>query len=207
MKIPKVLEKIGQGGYGVVFKGKMGSKNVAIKFQKNSQNARTEGTVLAKLIGTGIAPRLYTSRPSAALTQNWKNLAPKITNTNKGHILIQNLINGKPLKNFMTGPPLNSALKQRIISQVNKMHAEGVIHGNLHRNNIIVNKNGKPVIIDFGKALFKNTGGWKNMTEANEYVKGFGKGFVEKYGKKFYYSNDAKTRSHQANGNFLKRLK
>lgn len=56
--------------------------------------------------------------------------------------------------------------------------------------------------IDFGKSL-ELPNGTKN---ANEYVKWFGHGSVVKYGKTFWYSNAAKTRSHQANGNFLKRL-
>lgn len=205
----KLVSKIGQGGYGTVFKGiNSNGHKLAVKFQKNSNNAKTESEALKKLKGTLIAPERHGAIKSVAYSKNFANLVPKgLANTNKGFILQENLIEGKPLRNYMTGQPLGANLKQHIKSKVNKMHRMGVIHGNLHRNNIIINEKGNPWLIDFGKALFKNSGGWKNTAEANAYLKGLGKGYVKKYNKVFYYSNNAKTRSHQANGNFLARLK
>lgn len=202
----KVLSKLGEGGYGTVFKGLSGGRNAAIKFQKQTENVEVESMAMNHLENKGIAPKRYATRYKISQkNKNFANLVPKGLNKgNKGAVTVQQFINGKGLQ--LTGAPLNSALKQKIANQINKMHKAGVIHGNLHRNNIIINKNGKPWIIDFGKAIVKNNGGWRSTVAANEYIKGLGKGFVEKYGKKFYYSNNAKTRSHQPNGNFLKRL-
>ena len=199
----KLLSHIGAGGYGTVFQGTNNKgKNVAVKFQENSNNSRAEIKAIMKLRGQNIAPKHYTHVIKHAWNQNFANLVPKGLGQNKkGTFTIMKLIKGKPLKNYMTGAPLNAALKQKIVNKVAKMHAAGVIHGDLHRNNIIINNKGEPWIIDFGKSL--NLPAGKN---ANNYVKGFGHGSVVKYGKTFWYSNAAKTRSHQANGNFLKRL-
>ena len=206
---PKLISKIGQGGYGTVFRGTTASgRNVAVKFQKNAPNAHAESNALRHLYLQFIAPTRRGIVKGMAWSQNFANLVPKgLAQTNKGYILKQNFINGKPLRNYTTGSPLNKTLKNSIVKQVNKMHKLGVIHGNLHRNNIIVNKNGHPWLIDFGKSIIRNGVGWKNTKNANAFVKGHGHGFVEKYGKKFYYLNANKTRSLQANGNFLKKLK
>jgi predicted Ser/Thr protein kinase len=199
----KLTKKIGAGGYGSVFQGvNKHGRNVAVKFQAKSINSLREALSLYKLkkIG-GIAPNMYNSK-NIPWNKNFASLVPKgLKQGETGAVTITELIKGKPLKNYMTGPPLNPALKQKIANKVAALHKAGIIHGDLHRNNIIINNKGEPWLIDFGKSLNLPSG--KN---ANEYVKGFGHGSVTKYGKTFWYSNAGKTRSHQANGNFLKRL-
>ena len=199
----KIVSRLGAGGYGTVFQATSNKgRNVAIKFQANSNNSKAEIHSLQKIRIHNITPKIYLHGTQQPWTQNFANLVPKgLTPNKKGSIIVTQLIKGKPLKNYMTGPPLNAALKQKIINKVKKMHNAGIIHGDLHRNNIIINNKGDPWIIDFGKSL--NLPAGKN---ANNYVKGLGHGSVNKYGKTFWYSNAAKTRSHQANGNFLKRL-
>jgi predicted Ser/Thr protein kinase len=199
----KIVSRLGAGGYGTVFQATSNKgRNVAIKFQANSNNSKAEIHSLQKIRKYNITPKIYLHGTQQPWTQNFANLVPKgLTPNKKGSIIVTQLIKGKPLKNYMTGPPLNAALKQKIVNKVKKMHNAGIIHGDLHRNNIIINNKGEPWIIDFGKSL--NLPAGKN---ANNYVKGFGHGSVNKYGKTFWYSNAAKTRSHQANGNFLKRL-
>ncbi len=201
----KVLNKIGQGGAGVVFKGSNSvlKKNVAIKLAKFNKNFEMETRALINLRGSGVTPK--TSNFSfAPWSQNAANLIPKgLPQDKKAGILVMNLINGKPLRSYTTGPPLNKALKNKVVNAVGKVSAAGWLHGNLHRNNIIINKNGKPMVIDFGKAI---QGPFKTTTEANKWLKGLGKGLIKKYGKEFYYSNNAKTQSHYSNKNFLNKL-
>jgi predicted Ser/Thr protein kinase len=201
----KTTNKIGAGGYGSVFKAtniETGHK-FAVKIQKNTKNYKTEGNALRNLGYTGVTPKLY-AKHNLKWSQNAANLIPKsLAPGNKAGILVMNYINGKPLRNYMTGAPLNKALKNKVTKAVGKISRLGWIHGNLHRNNVIINKNGNPKIIDFGKAAkwtFTNTNG------ANKWLKSLGKGYVEKYGKKFYYSNNAKTRAHYSNKNFLNKL-
>ena len=201
----KVLNKLGQGGFGAVFKGvnSMTRKNVAIKVQKYGPNSVTEARALQNLIGSGVTPVL-TNVNSAPWSQNAANLIPKgLTQQNKASIMVMNLAKGKPLRNFMTGPPISQALKNKIVNAVGKVSARGWIHGNLHRNNIIVNNKGNPILIDFGKAV---KGPFKTTNIANKWLKGLGKGHVEKYGKKFWYTNNAKTKSHYSNKNFLDKI-
>ena len=202
--VPKVklTQKIGAGVAGTVFQGvNNNGRNVAVKFQANTNNSNREANALMKLEGYGIAPYLY-NIGSIPWSQNLANLVPKGLAKNKqGTFMVTNLIKGKPLKNYMTGAPLNATLKQKIANKVKAMHKAGIIHGDLHRNNIIINNKGEPWLIDFGKSIALPAG--KN---ANNYIKGLGYGSVTKSGKTFWYSNAAKTRWHQANGNFLKRL-
>jgi predicted Ser/Thr protein kinase len=198
----KITKRIGAGGYGTVFQGTSNKgKNYAVKIQANSNNFSSEVRALHKLTDKQIAPN-YKLAGKLKWSPSVANLIPKgLPFLHNGALIVSTLIKGKPLKNYMTGPPLNAALKQKIVNKVKKMHNAGIIHGDLHRNNIIINNKGEPWIIDFGKSL--NLPAGKN---ANNYVKGFGHGSVNRYGKTFWYSNAAKTRSHQANGNFLKRL-
>lgn len=198
--------KIGKGGYGAVFKGYNSTlkTNVAVKLQKSSKNSNIELQALGNLYGTRVVPRLFNSSP-APWSQNAANLIPKgLASGNKAMVAVMSLAKGRPLKEILTGPPINKALKNKLTNAVGKVSARGWLHGNLHRNNIIVNNKGNPILIDFGKAL---KGPFTTTNAANKWLKGLAKGYVEKYGKKFYYSNNAKTRSHRSNKNFLNGLK
>ena len=202
----KVLNKLGQGGLGAVFKGIdiPTQWNSAIKIQKLGANFNAEKAALRNLSRLKVVPTI-TNAEVIPWTQNAANLIPKgLAAGNKAAVIVMSQAKGKPLRNFMTGPPISQNLRNKITNAVGQISAKGWLHGNIHRNNIIINNKGNPVIIDFGKAI---KGPFKTTNAANKWLKGLGKGFVEKYGKKFYYSNNAKTRSHRSNKNFLNRLK
>ena len=202
----KFLNKIGQGGTAAIFKMHTPyfTRNVALKLQKANKNFETEVQALKNLKNTKVTPALLASQ-TFNWSQNASNLIPKgLPKGTRAGIIMMNMVeNGKPLRNYMKGPPLNKNLKNKITNAVGKVSAKGWLHGNLHRNNVLINANGNPILIDFGKAL---KGSFTTTNGANAYLKGLGKGHVEKYGKKFYYSNNAKTRSHYSNKNFLSKI-
>lgn len=205
LKEYKVLNKLGQGGFGAVFRAanSVWKENVAVKLQKSNKNFISELNALHGLKMTGVAPVMEESAV-VPWSQNAANLIPKgLKSGNTAGIIVMSLVKGRPLRNFMTGPPINKALKNKITNAVGKVSSRGYLHGDLHRNNIIINNKGNPVLIDFGKSI---KGPFKSVVSANTWLKGLGHGHVEKYGKKFYYSNAAKTRSHYSNKNFLNKI-
>ena len=84
------------------------------------------------------------------------------------------------------------------------MHNNGVIHGNLHRNNIIIGNNGKAYVIDFGKSLVTNKS-CKTLNEANNFLKKLTGKTKVSHSKTSWYSNNKRT--HFLDGNFMRRLK
>jgi serine/threonine protein kinase len=205
------MQKIGQGGYGVVFR----NGNKAIKYQKNSNNAKAESNALNKLTN---AKSKYTPRRVEKTTvikatpKLARNIPRGVSEGNNVRKIVTEFINGgKPLKHWYTGSPIPKNIGNGIRKAIAHIHRHGIIHGNLHRDNIlVVEKNGKHYvyIIDFGKSLVTNKK-FNSVENANKYLKGLtGKfrGSFSGYGtKKFYYSDNKRT--HYPNGNFLAGLR
>ena len=201
-----VTGKLGQGAAGAVYLGTTNNgANYAIKMQKVGRNSNTELAALRKLKNTGVVPRI---RGSEVLNwnKNLKNLMPRLSNGNKVSVIYQNRIEGVPLGSFFTGTGVTALMKQRIANAMTTIHKKGVIHGNLHRDNVIIAKNGKPYLIDFGKAYMRPSG-FKNSMNANRFLKKHAAGSMKKAGKMAYYLNKANTdKWHFSNQNFLNRL-
>lgn len=128
---------------------------------------------------------------------------------NNVRVIVTEFINGgKPLRNWYTGNPIPVNIKNGIRKAISHIHRHGIIHGDIHRDNImVVTKNGKHYVylIDFGKSLVTNQK-FKNNKSANNYLKSrTGKTKPSYGGKISYYSNNVRT--HFPDGNFLKRLK
>ena len=118
--------------------------------------------------------------------------------------MVSNLIRGQPLAKFF-GKPIPANTRQRIRNTIGALHKKGIIHGDLHRNNIIITNEGKPVLIDFGKAL--NTGqSFNSINKAHHHLKQLGFGGKVSHGKNSYFSNKKQQRSHFSNKNFINRL-
>ena len=118
-------------------------------------------------------------------------------------LMTSKMIRGNPLKKWYTGAPIPQNIKNKVKNVVAKMHNKGVIHGDLHKNNILIGNNGKAYLIDFGKSLVTNKS-FKTTKEANDYLKGLTGKTKMSHGKTSWYSNN--TRTHFANGNFLARM-
>jgi predicted Ser/Thr protein kinase len=216
-KNTKITGLLGKGGYGVVFQGtKKNVGNVAIKFQKRTANSNAEAKALIKLRGSA-APKFYGNSTIKA-NSNILSVIPgrphdpnRLKLGNNVHVMVSNYIRGNPLKAWYKKPPvpLPDDIKTKIRNAVANMHKKGVIHGNLHRDNIIVANDGRVFLIDFGKSLVTNKS-FNSLNNANNYLKGLRKNKPAKASshnpnKLSYYSNNKRT--HFLNGYFVKGLK
>ena len=166
---------LGKGGMGVVYQGTNTNlkKNVAIKFQKKTINSNAEKAGLKKLNGLNIAPKFYKNKN--VIANNYlHSQVPKVQVGNQMSVMQSNLIRGAALKKWFTGQPIPKDIANKVKDAVSKMHSRGVIHGNLHRNNIIIsNSNKKAYIIDFGRALMTNNS-YNTPNKANNKLKTMG---------------------------------
>ena len=138
------LFKIGAGQYGVVYFGCIDDacqKKVAIKFTSDP-SAKMEYTIAKKLEGMGV-PVMY----------HYKTCDNR-------DVLYSEYIDGVPFEQWMKSNPGISEYKsviRQIVTNLYKIHKKypNFRHHDLHWNNIIVTKNGKVVMIDFGFAVMK----------------------------------------------------
>jgi predicted Ser/Thr protein kinase len=193
-----VLQMVGKGGSGVVYMGtNKKNGNVAIKIQKNGNNAALNIAALKKLNGKGVAPTLYSYKSNHFANNQLVKIVPKLKVGNRVSVMKTQLIRGNPLRKWYTGTPVPQEIKNKVKNSIAKMHAAGIIHGNLHRNNIIIGNNGKAYIIDFGKSLITN----KKFNNANKYLNSIAVSKNMKGGKQVIYSTANKY--HVPNGTFL----
>ena len=201
----KVTGLLGKGGYGAVYQASDPNfDNVAIKIQKKSNNSNAEVKALKKLRAAKMAPT-YLNNKNIKATNNMKKLVPRNLEVgNNVSVLASQMIRGSALKKWYTGAPIPQNIKNKLANSISKMHNNGVIHGNLHRNNIIIGNNGKAYVIDFGKSLVTNKS-FKSLNEANNYLKKLTGKTKVSHSKTSWYSNNKRT--HFLDGNFMRRLK
>lgn len=138
------LLKLGQGQYGAVYYGCLDDKcktKVAIKFT-SEPSAKMEYRIANKLKGMGV-PRMY-----------------HFKTCDKRDVLYFEYIDGIPLEKWMKNNPGISEYKsviRQVISNLYKIHQKypDFRHHDLHWNNIMVAKSGKPIMIDFGLSVMK----------------------------------------------------
>ena len=138
------LLKLGQGQYGAVYYGCLDDKcktKVAIKFT-TEPSAKMEYRIAEKLRGMGV-PRMY-----------------HFKTCDKRDVLYFEYIDGVPLEKWIRSNPGISEYKsviRQVISNLYKIHQKypEFRHHDLHWNNVMITKNGKPIMIDFGLAVMK----------------------------------------------------
>ena len=143
-----IIEKLGEGGMGVVYKAhdtKL-KRDVAIKFLPNRVSSSKEDKERF----------LVEARAAAAL--NHSNIATiySIEEKDDQTFIVMELIDGVELKD-----KINSGLMKvedavdvviQIAEGLGKAHEKGVIHRDIKSSNIMITKDGKVKIMDFGLA-------------------------------------------------------
>jgi serine/threonine protein kinase/Tfp pilus assembly protein PilF len=149
----KILEKLGEGGMGVVYKAEDTKlkREVAIKFLPHNISADDDDR------------KRFQIEAQAAASLNHPNIAQiyaieETTNT-RGEseiFLVMEYIDGQELKKKIKEEPVTAEEAIEIASQITEgleaAHKKGIIHRDIKSANIMITKDGNVKIMDFGLA-------------------------------------------------------
>ena len=147
----KILEKLGEGGMGVVYKANDNrlERNVAIKFLPRHISANTEERERFKI------------EAKAAAALNHPNIAHiyAIEETDDEIFIVMEFIDGIELKDKIKSAIISTDEAIKIGTQIAEgleaAHKKGIVHRDIKSSNIMITKDGKVKIMDFGLAKIK----------------------------------------------------
>ncbi|OGC84153.1 MAG: hypothetical protein A2V73_06980, partial [candidate division Zixibacteria bacterium RBG_19FT_COMBO_42_43] len=151
----KILEQIGQGGMGVIYKAEDTKlyRTVALKFLPTSLTRGTEEKTR------------FIQEAQAASALNHPNIVTiyEIDEVDGDSFISMEFIEGKNLKDMLKEGPLTLEQFFEIAIQtaegLSKAHQKGIIHRDIKSENILVNPDGLVKITDFGLAKLKGAAG------------------------------------------------
>ena len=155
----KILEKLGEGGMGVVYKAQdlKLDRMVAIKFLPPHLSTLTENKAR------------FMQEAKAAAALNHPNILGvyEIDEQDGSVFLVMEYIEGKTLKSHIggvkagEGTPLRQAIEwaTQIANGLRAAHEKGIIHRDIKPENIMLTKDNQVKIMDFGLAKLKGTTG------------------------------------------------
>ncbi|MCH8873441.1 serine/threonine protein kinase, partial [candidate division KSB1 bacterium] len=148
----KILKEIGRGGMGVVYKAEDTKleRIVAIKFLPRQIVANSEER------------ERFQIEAKAAASLNHPNIATiyAIEEVDDEIFIVMEYIDGVPLNKYIDkcrrseGVRLDRMLHLfvKIAEAVGAAHVKGIVHRDLKPNNIVIDANGEPHVLDFGLA-------------------------------------------------------
>ncbi len=155
----KITDKLGEGGMGIVYKAedlKLG-RSVAIKFLPSHLASSEENK----------ARFMREAKSAAAL--NHPNILGiyEIDEENSSLFLVMEFVDGETLKTYIpkiskgTGLPVEQAIDwiEQISNGLKTAHSINIIHRDIKTENIMITKDGRLKIMDFGLAKLKNQAG------------------------------------------------
>ena len=150
----KILEKLGEGGMGVVYKAEDTKLNreVAIKFLPRHIASQKEEKEKFKV----------EARAAAALNHPSIATIYSIEEDKDEVFIVMEYINGVELKDKIAGGQINMnealEITRKIADGLNAAHSEGIVHRDIKSSNIMVTANGNVKIMDFGLAKIMGSG-------------------------------------------------
>ena len=155
----KISEKLGEGGMGVVYKAedtKLG-RTVAIKFLPSHLSGSEENK-----------QRFFREARSAAALNHPNILGIyEINEENNSLFLVMEFVDGQTLKSHIssltsgTGVPVPQAIDwiEQIAEGLKNAHDMNIIHRDIKTENVMITKDGRLKIMDFGLAKLKSDAG------------------------------------------------
>jgi TolB-like protein/predicted Ser/Thr protein kinase len=150
----RLLEKLGEGGMGVVHKAEDTKlrRLVAIKF------------LPAGLAGDTDARLRFEREAQAAAALNHPNIVTvyEIDERDGRTYIAMEYVDGRSLKDLLAAGPLPFPDAARVIIQVcealERAHAAGIVHRDVKPGNVMVAKDGRVKVVDFGLAKLQDAG-------------------------------------------------
>jgi len=149
----RILEKIGEGGMGVVYKAldeKLG-RNVALKVLQ-PETVGDEGRRLRFM---------REARAAAAVTHPHIATIHEIDDVGGQIFIAMELVEGKTLDRYLAGHPVDPRAGLKIAIEIAealaRAHGAGVVHRDLKPQNIIIGSDGHSKVLDFGLAKLLDT--------------------------------------------------
>lgn len=182
-----IIEKLGVGAFGTVFK---------------AIDGKSGETVALKILHPGHV-HLFEQTTKQDLTTRWKSLMSSIghpnivkirdVHTGKDFLIVMDYVEGEPLNKILDSesPPSISRVIQiatELASAIHHLHTHAIVHGDIHPPNIIVDRNGRAVLIDLG---FSELGGG-----TYGYGYGYGYGAYSAHSRATYVAPEVKTTGH-----------
>ena len=146
-----ILEKLGEGGMGVVYKAKdiTLDRFVALKF------------LPSRLAGSEQEQLRFLQEARAASALNHPNVATihEIAEAEGETFLVMEYVDGETLRAKTEAGPLSGKETLQIAIQsadaIQKAHENGIVHRDIKSENIMVTKDGRAKVMDFGLARLK----------------------------------------------------
>jgi serine/threonine protein kinase len=148
----RILRRIGRGGYAVVYEVENGGKRYALKLACQTERSLDERQVDARA-NREVACLKQLEHPNIIRMKSFG----RWPDPDEGYLfIILDYVDGFTLAQWsqQTGPtPRECAvLFVKLFDAADYMHGKDIFHRDLSLNNIMVTKDGEPVIIDFGVA-------------------------------------------------------
>jgi serine/threonine protein kinase/Flp pilus assembly protein TadD len=149
----EIIEEIGRGGMGIVYKGRdrLLNRDVALKalaFDKSSE-AVSEPNV---------SRRRFEREAQSASALNHPNIVTiyDLLSEPDSDFIVMEYVEGKPLSQLVPphGLPFGQAMRYslQILDAVGSAHAAGIVHRDLKPENILISRHDQIKIVDFGLA-------------------------------------------------------
>jgi serine/threonine protein kinase len=146
----EILDQLGEGGMGIVYKARQISLDrvVAVKMLRaeHFRNPMVVQRFLAE------------ARAVAALDHPNIVRIHQIGKCPAGQYFVMEYVDGQPLEKVLQKGPLavagSTLLVQRVAEAVHFAHQKSIIHRDLKPGNILINRFGQPVVVDFGIVKF-----------------------------------------------------